>query len=98
MELVRQGLNVTSNLGTMFPDFLQLIFRSLWRITRHALGLVNLHRQQRQSLADVVMQIPCDAASLLLLCFDHLPAHLFKCMLSQLLVGSINRRADESGK
>ena len=30
MELVRQGLNVTRNLGTMFTDFLQPVFGSLW--------------------------------------------------------------------
>jgi len=80
----------------MLPDFLQALFRGLRRSIYAAICLGNLHRQERQPLADIVVQVPRDAAALILLCFDQLTAYLFKGLLSLLLVRSINGRADET--
>src|SRR5271168_4684356 len=76
----------------------QVPFQSLRRSAGTTIGLRKLHRQQRQPLANVVMQISRDPAALLLLRFNQLTADLFKRLLGKFLICRINRRTDEPSK
>jgi hypothetical protein len=81
MQLVGQCLHITCDLVTMPLDFLQPLIGSCRWSVQSAVGLFQFHRQQRQPLADVVMQVSRDSAAFFLLGFDQLTAHLFECLL-----------------
>ena len=91
-------MNVTGYLGTVFPDILQAYLRSRQWTGRTTICLLNLNRQERQPLADVVMEISRDPAALLLLRFNQLATDPLKRLLGKLLVGGIDCRSDIAGK
>jgi|SRR5215469_10266108 len=71
MQLVRK-LHVARDLSAMLPDFLQLLLRARW--SPIPVGMLKLHGQQRQPLANVVMQVAGNTCTLLLLRFDQATA------------------------
>src|ERR1700729_4176406 len=95
---MRQRLNVARDLRTMLLYIFQALFQSLRRPARTTIRLHKLHRQQRQPLANVVMQISRDPAALLLLRFNQLTADRSERLLGKFLICRINRRTDEPTK
>src|SRR5277367_507122 len=82
----------------MLLHILQALFQSLRRSARITIRQRKLHREQRQPLANVVMQLSRDPDALLLLRFNELTADPFERLLGKLLICRINRRTDEPSK
>ena len=57
---------------------------------RNSIRLPELHRQKSQPLANVVVQLSGNPAAFLLLRLNQLTAHLFRCLLGQLLIGDVD--------
>src|SRR5271156_570124 len=95
---MRQALKIQRDLATKSPDLLETFRRVFLRNGGSKMRDLNLHRQQREPLADIVMQFSRDSTALPLLGLNQLTAHLFERLLGELLVRHINSRRNKTGK
>ena len=63
-----------------------------------AICAFDFHGEKCEALADVVVQISCDAAAFLLLGFDELTTYFCEGLLGELLIGCVDCGADESSE
>src|SRR5215469_7265995 len=78
----------------MLLNFSQVLFGGRWRPI--SICLLQLHGQECESLANVIVQIARDAAALLLLGLDQPATHVFESILSNLVARNIDSPKDEA--
>src|SRR5438477_5638641 len=95
MQLVRQGLNIGSYLGNLFLEFTHTA-TDTGQDDRIVVKLLYLDGQERETLTDVVVKLPADPATFLLLCLNQLAAHTCKRSFGQFALGDVAKRYHSS--
>ena len=93
MQPVRDAVHVARYLGCPSP---QIVERRRERVGRMHVELLQLDREQRQLLAQVIVQLPRNAPALLLLRDDQPSAEVGQPLLGFLVFGDVEAPADEA--
>src|SRR5216683_6886123 len=88
MKLVRQSLDVTSDLGAVLPDLPHAV-RLSQRAVRLSHRVLDFEQENRKSLADIIMKLACDPAAFSFLGLDEFAAQLIERLLCEALLRTI---------
>src|SRR5277367_4278980 len=98
MQLVRQGLDIAGNIGAAVPQFRNMVKHFLGQMRILLTELLQLDRQHREALADIIMKLPGNTGAFVLLCLNQLAVHSGESLFSELAVGNIDARANKASK
>src|SRR5215469_12516023 len=90
MQVVRDGLHVIANLNRFFIELLRSTPSLVWVLTQ----LLQLDRQQSESLRDIVVKLSANPGALLLLRLNEPSVYVEQCLFRCLVVGDIGYHSD----